>query len=176
MIILFNILYHLDQDALLLFCYESVYQIVADIYLKCPERFKQLMGSFDMAKCVRCCIERYVSGGGIEDAFIETKVLGKKMAEQFLNRTHYARSLRAISVSTNAINRQKLEAFWERYDINEYKDLLPLLQAIYENTTVRPPKPCNKTFNLFKEKRTKLQNDFLKFCKIAAESLQYVDV
>lgn len=83
------------------------------------------MGSFDMAKCVRCCIERYVSGGGIEDAFIETKVLGKKMAEQFLNRTHYARSLRAISVSTNAINRQKWETFWERYDINEYKDLLP---------------------------------------------------
>lgn len=104
-------------------------------------------------------------GGGIEDAFIETKVLGKKMAEQFLHRTHYAGSLRAISVSTNAINRQKLEAFWERYDINEYKDLLPLLQAIYENTTVRPAKPCNKTFNLFKEKLTKLQNDFLKFCK-----------
>ena len=51
------------------------------------------------------------------------------------------------------------------YDINKYKDFLPLLQAIYENMTFKSPKPCNKTFNLCKEKNTELQNDFLEFSK-----------
>ena len=40
-----------DQNALLLF-YDGVYRIAVDKYLKCPEKFKQLipcMGSFRMA-------------------------------------------------------------------------------------------------------------------------------
>ena len=70
-----NILKQLDQNALVLFCDEGVYQIVADVYLKCPEKFKQLilcMGSFHMAKCVQHCIGKYVRRSGIEDAFIKT--------------------------------------------------------------------------------------------------------
>ena len=41
-----------DQNALLLFYDEGVYRIAVDKYLKCPEKFKQLipcMGSFHMA-------------------------------------------------------------------------------------------------------------------------------
>ena len=50
------------------------------------------------------------------------------------------------------------------HGINKYKYLLPFLQAVYENTTVKPLKPSNKTFNLCKEKLTELY-DFLEFSK-----------
>ena len=42
------------------------------------------------------------------------------------------------------------------HGINKYKYLLPFLQVIYEKITGKPPKPCNKTFNLCKEKLTEL--------------------
>ena len=86
----------------------------------------------------------------IEDSFLK-QLLDKKIVQHFLNGTHYVRSLRAISISTDAINCQKGEAFWKIHDINKYKDLLPLLQAIYEKITAKPQKPYKKTFNLCKE-------------------------
>ena len=41
------------------------------------------MGAFHMAKCLQHYIGKYVRGSGIEDAFIETKMLGLKIVEQF---------------------------------------------------------------------------------------------
>ena len=41
------------------------------------------MASFHMAKCVQCCIGKYVKVSGIEDAFIEMKALSKKIVEKF---------------------------------------------------------------------------------------------
>ena len=38
-----NILKQLDQNVLPLFCDEGFYLIIADIYLKCPENFRQLI-------------------------------------------------------------------------------------------------------------------------------------
>ena len=73
------------------------------------------MGTFHMAKCLQHYIGKYVRGSGIEDAFIETKMLGLKIVEQFWNGTHCVRSLRAISILTDAINRQKWEAYsWHK--------------------------------------------------------------
>ena len=148
-----NMLKQLDQNALSLFCDDGFYQIIVDIYLKCPEKFKQLipcMGSFHMAKCVQHCIGKYMSRSVIEDAFLK-QLLDKKIVQHFLNGTHYVRSLRAISISTDAINCQKWETFWKTHDIKKYKDLLPLLQAVYEKITAKPQKPYKKTFNLCKE-------------------------
>ena len=99
-----NILKQLDENALALFCDEGFYRIVVDIYLKCLEKFKQLipcMASFHMAKCVQCCIGKYVKVSGIEDAFIEMKALSKKIVKKFWNAAHCVRSLRAISILYN---------------------------------------------------------------------------
>lgn len=79
------------------------------------------------------------------------QLLDKKIVEHFLNRTHYVRSLRTISISTDEIDCQKWEPFWKTHDINKYKDLLPLLQAIYEKITAKPQKLYKKTFNLCNE-------------------------
>ena len=102
----------------------------------------------------RCMLDHY-----------ETKVLGTRIREQSLNGIHYVRSVRVLSILTDAINHQKLKVFWETNDINRYKDLLPLLQVIHENMTINLTKPCNKTFNLCIETFTELQKNFLEFSK-----------
>ena len=102
-----NVLQQLNQKALPIFCDEGVYRIVVDIYLKCPNEFKMLvpcLGGFHMAKCVQHCTGKYIRGSGLDDAFVETQVFGKKVIEQVLNSTHYIRSLRAILILVDSIN------------------------------------------------------------------------
>ena len=63
------VLVQLEQESLPVFCDEGVYCTVADIILKHPEEFKNLipmMGGFHMAKAALHC--------GIEDALLETGV------------------------------------------------------------------------------------------------------
>ena len=71
------------------------------------------LGGFCMAKCVRHCIGKYIQGSVLDDALVEAQVFGKKVIEQILNGTHYIRSLRAILILVDFINRLKWEAFWE---------------------------------------------------------------
>ena len=109
-----KVLQQLDQKALPIFCDEGVYRIVVDIYLKCPNEFKMLvpcLGVFHMAKCVQHCIGKYIRGSGLDDALVETQVFGKKVTEQELNGTHYIRSLRAILILVDSINRLKWDVF-----------------------------------------------------------------
>ena len=40
----------------------------------------------------------------------ETKVLGTRIREQSLNGIHYVRSVRVLSILTDAINHQKIES------------------------------------------------------------------
>ena len=73
-----------------------------------------------MTKCAQHCVGKYVTRSEIEDAFIETKMLSKKLVEQFLNGTHYFRLLAAISILIDGIDLQKWEALWETHGINKY--------------------------------------------------------
>ena len=56
---------------------------------------------------------KYIRGSGLDDALVETQVFGKKVIEQVLNGSHYIRSLRAILILVDSINRLKWDAFWE---------------------------------------------------------------
>ena len=81
-----------------------------------PKKFKMLvpfLAGFCMAKCVRHCIGKYIQGSVLDDALVEAQVFGKKVIEQMLNGTHYIRSLRAILILVDFINRLKWESFWE---------------------------------------------------------------
>ena len=71
------------------------------------------LGGFCMAKCVRHCIGKYIQGSVLDDALVEAQVFRKKVIEQMLNGTHYIRSLRAILILVDFINRLKWEAFLE---------------------------------------------------------------
>ena len=71
------------------------------------------LAGFCMAKCVRHCIGKYIQGSVLDDALVEAQVFGKKVIEQMLNGTHYIRSLRAILILVDFINRLKWESFWE---------------------------------------------------------------
>ena len=62
---------------------------------------------------------------------METQVFGKKVIVQVLNGTHYIRSLRAILILVDSINRLKWDAFWENNKKEKYKETLPLLETFY---------------------------------------------
>ena len=59
------------------------------------------------------CIGKYIRGSGLDDALVVTQVFGKKVIEQVLSGTHYIRSLRAILILVDSINRLKWDVFWE---------------------------------------------------------------
>ena len=127
-----------DQKALLFFFGEGVYRIVVDIYLKCSNEFNMLvpcLGGFHMAKCVQHCIGKHIRGSDLDDPLVETQVFGKNLIEQVLNGTHYIRSLRAILLLVDSINRLKWDAFWENKKKEKYKETLPLLQTFYYEVT-----------------------------------------
>ena len=67
---------------------------------------------------------------GLDDALVETQVFGKKIIEQVLSGTHYTRSLRAILILVDFINRLKWDAFWENNRKEKYKETLPLFRNI----------------------------------------------
>ena len=58
-----------------------------------------------MAKCVQHCIGKYIRDSRLDDTLVETQVFGKKIIEQVLNGTHYIRSIRAILILVDSINR-----------------------------------------------------------------------
>ena len=77
-----KVLQQLDQEAFSIFCDEGVYQIIVDIYLKCPNEFKVFvpcLRGFHMAKCVKHCTGDCIRGSGLDEAFVETQVFGKKV-------------------------------------------------------------------------------------------------
>ena len=67
---------------------------------------------------------KYIRGSGLDDALVETQVFGKKVIEQVLNGSHYIRSLRAILILVDSINRLKWDAFWENNKKEKYKETL----------------------------------------------------
>ena len=95
---------------------------------------------------------------GIEDAFIEWNTLW----------------LRTMSISTDAITHQKWEAFWETHGINKYKDLLPLLQAIYEDMTVNDAAADMRYFGRSKLSRSLVHKKNFSLILQAAFKLGYV--
>ena len=79
---------------------------------------------FHIAKCVQHSIGKYIRGSGLDNALVETLVFGKKVIEQVLNGTHHIRSLRAILILVDSINRLKWDAFWENNKKEKYKETL----------------------------------------------------
>ena len=118
-----------------------------------------------MAKYMLGCIEKYIGGRDLEDIFLETKVFDKEIVEEYLNRSHYVRSLRAILVLTDTIDQQNREAFWGAQNKIKHKDLLLLSQRLYDNKTAKQPMPCDKMFNLCREKLKLLDVNILDFSK-----------
>ena len=80
-------------------------------------------------------IGKYIRGSGLDDALVVTQVFGKKVIEQVLSGTHYIRSLRAILILVDSINRLKWDAFWENNKKEKYKETLPLLETFYYEVT-----------------------------------------
>ena len=101
---------------------------------------------------------------------METQVFGKKVIEQMLNGTQYIRSLRAILILVDSINRLKWDAFWENNKKEKYKETLPLLETIYYEVTKTPPRSCFDTFTTYKVQLTEMENDLTSFSNESEKS------
>ena len=111
-----KVLKQLKQKSLPVFADEGVFRIMLDIYLKCPDKFNDLvpmLGGFHMAKCVHRFIGKYIKDTDLEDALVETGVFGPKVTESFIAGTDYVRSTRGIQILSTAIQMVKWKAFWK---------------------------------------------------------------
>ena len=122
-----------------------------------------------MAKCAQHCIGKYIRGSGLEDSLLETSIFGIKVVEQFLNGTHYVRSLRGILIL--AIEKIKWHAFWK---MNEQEQFQATIDSLHElrktlsekmkicvkrNIFIVPilSKNCTKSFHYFPQIVIKIQ-------------------
>ena len=97
-------------------------------------------------------------------------MFGKKVIEQMLNGTQYIRSLRAILILVDSINRLKWDAFWENNKKEKCKETLPLLETIYYEVTKTPPRSCFDTFTIYKVQLTEMENDLTSFSNESEKS------
>ena len=114
----------LDQGILPIFCNESVFTIVVDIYLQRQNQFKYLIHmllSFHAAKSVYHCIGKYISGTGIYDCLSQTKEVNVKTLKSGSEGTNYASSLRAILILGHAIDSLKWGVFIKKADTPKYE-------------------------------------------------------
>ena len=132
-----KVLKKLKQKSLPVFADEGGFRIMLDIYLKCPEKFSDLvpmLKGFHIAKCVHRCIGKYTKDTGLEDALVETGVFGPKVIESFIAETDYVRSMRGIQILSTAIQMVKWKAFWTMHDRTEFiqvtSNLLNLIEAL----------------------------------------------
>ena len=87
-----------------------------------------------------------------------------------LNGNHYIRSLRAILILVDSINRLKWDAFWENNKKEKYKETLPLLETLYYEVTKISPILCLDTFTVYKVQLTELENNFTSFSNESEKS------
>ena len=103
-----------QQHRLPVVCDEGVYCIVTDIFLKQPEHFRDLvpmMGGFHMAKAAVHCVGKYLRRSEMEDAFVETKTFGLKVAQSVIKGSHYVRAFRGLLIAAEAVESMKWDAF-----------------------------------------------------------------
>lgn len=119
-----NLANQLDHGIIPIFCNESVFTIVVDIYLQRQNQFKYLihmLWSFHAAKSVYHCIGKYISGTGIYDCLPQTKEVNVKTLKSGSEGTNYASSLIAIPILDHAIDSLKWGVFIKKADTPKYE-------------------------------------------------------
>ena len=120
-----KLLNQLKQKSLPIFCDEGVFRPVLNIYLKCPEDFKNLvpmLGGFHTTQCAQRCKGKYINGTDLEDALVQTGAFAFKVMESILAATNYVRSLKEIQILSGANELVKRNAFWKKHDTNDFKN------------------------------------------------------
>ena len=171
----------LQQKSLPVFCDEGVFLIVVDVYLQRPDEFRSLvpfLGGFHMAKCVQHCIGKYVRGSGLEDSLLETSIFGVKIVEQFLNGTHYVRSLRGIVILAEAIETIKWRAFWQVNKKEQFASIIDSLTGLMEGLSNKDEKISKEKYLHCAGGITELFysfNDFIENCNKTSDMCRYWD-
>lgn len=174
-----NIREQLQQPILPVFSDEGVFHTVVDICMTNPNEFKELypmLGMFHFAKVVLRCAGRYLTGCGIDDAFLETGVFGSNTLHTVLNATHYARSLHGMLIVEETIRCLQWQAFWEKRSRDEYSDILPGLATFKQTLSGKQNEECQAQFIHMNMKIAQLHTDFNNFideCVSRSEMCQY---
>ena len=162
----FNVLFHLEQEALSVFCDEGVYRIVAGIMLNKPNEFRKLipfLGGFHMAKCTLHCFWKVIRGSGLEDGLTET---GKKSTETVFGETSYMQSFRGLLIVESVMNRIKWIAFNdESNENNNFESSKEQLNLLQEALASKTPDECKSNFEECLNKISHLMKTFNKFVK-----------
>ena len=80
---------------------KGVFHIVVDIVMSEPTYFCDLypkLGAFHMANVLLRCAEKYLIGSGIDNAIIESEIVGQKTLVSVLSGGHYVRSFQGMLI------------------------------------------------------------------------------
>lgn len=122
-----------------------------------------LLGNFHQTKVIQACIGKYLRGSGIENILIETQTFGPGVVEQVLNGADYARCVKGFGLIGEALMRSQLEIFFEKENMDKYKDDFGLMTLLQETFAERNFEEARKVSNYFKTQSEDLICDFQEF-------------
>ena len=174
-----KVLQQLKQQSFPVSCDEGVFRIMLDVYLKFPEKFKDLvpmLGGFHMAKCVQRYIGKYVQGTGLEDALVETGIFGVKIMESFIAATNYVRLIRWIQVLSSANEMSKWNAFWKVHDVNDFKESITAIEQLAKALKEKDKFKSQQLYKECKEKSMDLMKRYERSLSFAKKGQNFVNI
>ena len=84
------------------------------------------------SKILRTLYWECIDDTGIDDCASQTKVVGVRILKSVLERSNYARSLKAIVILAHAIESLKCEAFTNNNDMSKHGEFLSSMEGFQE--------------------------------------------
>ena len=88
------------------------------------------MGLFHMIKVVLNCREKYLQGGGAETIWIESGTFGVNVVQSVLNGRHYVRSVKGMTILSEALQRIQWMEFFKLQDMEHYTEVCNVLRLL----------------------------------------------
>ena len=103
---------------------------------------------------------------GADHIFIETGSFEVNVVEQILNGSHYARSIKAFFVLSEALLRHLLENFLDEKNCNSYNNELTNLIVLQDSFLENNFLECKSLFEQVNQNSSELMHEFNDFVKI----------
>ena len=172
-----------DQSVLPVFADYGVNHTVADILMAEYDKFKDLhgmMGKFHWTKDDMKVIGHFVRGSGIDQAFEECGIFGKRILNQVLEGGHYVRALYFVLSISDVIFSLTLDGFREWLEDNSLEMNADFVNAaVAVSVCFNQKEKCPAQFQILRNASGNVQNQFDRFveeCKEKSEVCTYLEI
>ena len=172
-----------NQSVLPVFADYGVNHTVVDILMTEYMKFHDLhgmMGKFHWTKDDLKVIGHFVQGSGIDQAFEDCGIFGKRILNQVLEGGHYVRALYFALCISDTVFSLTLDGFKEWQEDNELEmDPDFVNAAVAVKVLFNKKKKCPAQFEILRNASVNVQNQFDRFvqeCKQKSEVCTYLEI